>query len=239
MRATGDVRDDGGRRAPSQGRVQSSRSDLGGALVEALAWAGDRLSDYAQRLGDEAYLRSGRHGRDQPRSPRAGQGIGIEVDGARWRQVPDFAGSTSDDQHYVVRHDDGATVVEFGDGVHGRLPSSGSSIGVLYRAGTRYSSVLLQQGRVVLDGDVAEPAPLLTCGIYRGTVTQNADLLGQRRLQVRVPGVSGDQDLWAAACLPPDGADRTPSIGDDVWVAFESGDPARPVWIGRPAASPD
>lgn len=87
----------------------------------------------------------------------------MDVDGTRWRQVPDFGGSGSDDQHYMVhRGAHGGTVVEFGDGVHGGRPSSGASIGVRYRAGTRYSSVLLQQGRVILDADVGETPPVVT-----------------------------------------------------------------------------
>ncbi len=60
-------------------------------------------------------------------------------------------------------------------------------------------------------------------------VTESADPLGQRRLRVQVPGVNGDQVLWAVACLPSGGVEQTPSIGDDVRVAFESGDPALPA----------
>jgi len=69
------------------------------------------------------------------------------------------------------------TLVEFGDGVHGQAPSSGSAIGVRYRVGARYSSVLLQQGRVVLDADGGEAPPVIACGIYRATVVENADPL--------------------------------------------------------------
>ncbi len=241
MQGAGHDRGDGGPRARSQWRVrvQAGRDDLGTTLVEALAWAADRLSYFGERLADEAYLSGARRGVAQPRRPRAESGIVINVDGTRLRQVPNFGGSGPDDQHYIVRHDvDGATVVEFGDGVHGRRPSSGSSIAVRYRDGARYSFVLLQQGWVILDADVAETPPVMMCGICRGTVTENADPLGPRRLRVQVPGVNGDHVLWAVACLPSGGVDQTPSIGDDVWVAFESGDPALPVWMGRLAASP-
>lgn len=240
MQSAGHDRGDGDRRARSvwRVRVQAARDDLGTALVEALAWAADRFSYYAEHIADEAYLGGARRDLAHPRRPRHEPRIQIDVDGSRWRQVPDFGGSGPDDRHYIVSHDaDGATAVEFGDAVHGQRPSCGSSIGVRYRAQARYLSVLLQQGRVILDADVAETAPVIMGGVYRGSVTENADPLGQRRLRVQVPGVNGDEVVWAVACLPSGGVDQTPNIGDHVWVAFESGDPALPVWMGRLAAS--
>ena len=41
-------------RAVRRVRVQAARADLGTTLAEALAWAGDRLTDYADRVADEA-----------------------------------------------------------------------------------------------------------------------------------------------------------------------------------------
>lgn len=122
MPGAGDDRGGAARRARSQWRVRlkASRDDLGTTLVDALAWAGDRLSSYAERVADEAYLGGGRHGLAHPGRPPAELGIWVDVGGTRWRQVPDFGRSGSDDQHYVVGHDDnGATVIEFGDGMHG------------------------------------------------------------------------------------------------------------------------
>jgi len=103
MPGGGHDRGEGGRRARRQwrARVQAARADLGTTLVEALAWAGDRFTE--------------------------------------WRQVPDFGGSGSDGQHYVVRHGDhGATVVEFGDGVHGhrRRPAAASPCATALGLGT-------------------------------------------------------------------------------------------------------
>ena len=39
------------------------------------------------------------------------------------------------------------------------------------------------------------------CGVHRGTVVDNADPLGRSRLFVRLPDVTGDQAVWAVACL--------------------------------------
>ncbi|KRF24744.1 phage baseplate assembly protein V [Phycicoccus sp. Soil803] len=69
-------------------------------------------------------------------------------------------------------------------------------------------------------------------GVHRATVVDNADPLGRSRLFVRVPDVSGDESVWAAACLPAS-APVVPAIGADVWVAFEAGDASRPVWLGE------
>ena len=70
-------------------------------------------------------------------------------------------------------------------------------------------------------------------GVHRATVVDNADPLGRSRLFVRVPDVSGDESVWAAACLPATGTNVVPAIGADVWVAFEAGDATRPVWLGE------
>jgi Type VI secretion system/phage-baseplate injector OB domain len=99
-------------------------------------------------------------------------------------------------------------------------------------AGT-YSSVHLHQGRVVLDTHQSEEPPRATCGLYRATVLDNADPLVQQRLLVQAPEVTGDQSMWAAACLPATGTEGVPAIGAGVWVALESGDPSRPIWLGR------
>jgi len=154
-------------------RAQAALDDPGMTFAEVLAWVGDLLSDYAERLANEAYLGSARDGWLAGRRARAELGIGIEIERMLWRQVPNLDRSGSDDRHYVVRRgSDGVTLVEFGDGVHGQAPSSGSAIGVRYRAGTRYSSVLLQQGRVMIDTDAGEAPPVMACGIYRATVTR-------------------------------------------------------------------
>lgn len=94
--------------------------DPGVTLVELLAFVGDVLSTHSERLADEAYLGSGR------RRPGAEDRVTIEVrvDGSRWRQVPDLAGSGPQDAHHVIsRGDDGAILIVFGDDVPGRASS--------------------------------------------------------------------------------------------------------------------
>ncbi len=60
-----------------------------------------------------------------------------------------------------------------------------------------------------------------------------ADPLMQRRLLVRVPDFSGDELMWAAACLSVPGTQEVPAVGDGVWIALESCDPSRPIWLGQ------
>ena len=140
--------------------TDTADSDPGVALLQLFAFVGDLLSSHSERLAAEAHLGGGRRNE-----------IEVEVDGHPWHQVTDLAGSGAEDPHYLVsRRDDGASVIEFGDGVHGRRPPSNNSIGVRYRHAGAYSSVLLQQGRVIIDTDVSEEPVRATCGVYRATV---------------------------------------------------------------------
>lgn len=204
--------------------TDTADSDPGVALLQLFAFVGDLLlSSHSERLAAEAHLGGGRRNE-----------IEVEVDGHPWHQVTGLAGSGAEDPHYLVsRRDDGASVIEFGDGVHGRRPPSNNSIGVRYRHAGAYSSVLLQQGRVIIDTDVSEEPVRATCGVYRATVLDNADPLMHRRLLVRVPDVSGDEPVWAAACLPVPEIQEGPAVGDGVWIALESCDPSRPIWLGQ------
>ena len=203
--------------------TDTAGSDPGVALLELFAFVGDLLTSHAERLAAEAHPGGGHR-----------QEIEVEVDGHPWHQVTDLAGSGAEDPHYLVsRRDDGASVIEFGDGVHGRRPPANNSIGVRYRHAGAYSSVLLQQGRVILDTDVSEEPARATCGVYRATVLDTADPLMHRRLLVRVPEVGGDEPVWAAACLPAAQIREDPTVGDGVWVALEAGDPSRPIWLGQ------
>ena len=90
-----------------------------------------------------------------------------------------------------------------------------------------------RRGRSTGRHDEPEDPARASGGLHRATVLDNADPLEQRRLLVRVPDVSADESVWAAACLPVGDAEQVPAIGDGVWIALESGDPSRPIWLGQ------
>ena len=68
-------------------------------------------------------------------------------------------------------------------------------------------------------------------GVYRGLVTEVRDPVGRGRVQVKVPAVSGEETVWAPVvvqCRPA----LTPTVGDEVLVAFEGGDLRSPFVLG-------
>lgn len=74
-------------------------------------------------------------------------------------------------------------------------------------------------------------------GKYRGVVTNNIDPLHPGRLQVAVPSILGKgRESWAMPCVPYAGNGvglyAMPSIGTNIWVEFEAGDPDFPIWSG-------
>jgi hypothetical protein len=197
-------------------------ADLGPSLLEVQALLGDTVTLYADRVADEAYL---------------APAVRVEVDGEPWTQVVSLEGSGPVDRRYVVRRRRGGpTSIEFGDGHQGRRPPSGASVRVSYRRSgqSRYASVEMAQGRVILDEDWNAPAHADVCGLYRGVVVDDSDPIKQARLLVQVPDVFGADSRWALPCLPPTSAPpHLPSAGDAVWIAFEACDPDHPVWVGR------
>ncbi len=151
--------------------------------------------------------------------------------------LADLASSgPEDDDVRVTQGADGSTVVEFGDGVHGRRPPSGEAVTVRYRGSGGFASQVLADGRATrVPAGPAPPGGAL--GVHRGVVESAVDPVGERRLLVRIPSVLGDRAVWALACLPVGVADELPNAGDAVWVAFEAADASRPVWLGRAARS--
>jgi hypothetical protein len=92
-----------------------------------------------------------------------------------------------------------------------------------------YSARISAEGQL----GVAEGPGRAICGVHRASVVDNVDPLAQQRLLVRVPDVDADLLSWAVACLPVPTSPQVPAIGDQVWVAFEAGDPSAPVWLGQ------
>jgi hypothetical protein len=80
-------------------------------------------------------------------------------------------------------------------------------------------------------------------GKYRGIVINNVDPNRMGRLQVScVPVLGLNIGAWAMPCVPfagaslpdrqPEGFLMLPSIGSNVWVEFEQGNPDLPIWSG-------
>ena len=85
--------------------------------------------------------------------------------------------------------------------------------------------------------EVAENQRTRTFGKYRGLVEDVDDPLGRGRIRARVPAVFHDHvSPWAMPCVPFAGPDHglvlLPEVGDGVWIEFEGGDTARPIWSG-------
>jgi len=68
-------------------------------------------------------------------------------------------------------------------------------------------------------------------GIYRGSVLNTADPMMKGRIQVSVPAVGSASSTWALPCRDY-GSSTVPPIGTAVWVMFEGGNVANPVWLG-------
>jgi uncharacterized protein involved in type VI secretion and phage assembly len=74
-------------------------------------------------------------------------------------------------------------------------------------------------------------------GKYRGLVIDNVDPMQTGRLMVQVSDVSNIlPSTWATPSLPFAGAQSgfftVPTIGSQVWIEFEQGDPDYPIWTG-------
>jgi uncharacterized protein involved in type VI secretion and phage assembly len=84
-------------------------------------------------------------------------------------------------------------------------------------------------------GPVA-PEPVQMRGVVSARVVDHNDPRGIGRLQIRYDWQEDGQTGWARMVSPHAGADRgfmfMPEKGDEVLVAFEQGDPERPVIIG-------
>jgi len=75
-------------------------------------------------------------------------------------------------------------------------------------------------------------------GKYTAFVTDNSDPENRGRLRLQIPAVLGSVvSGWALPCAPFGGVAGqgiffVPDVGAGVWVEFEGGDPAYPIWVG-------
>ena len=73
-------------------------------------------------------------------------------------------------------------------------------------------------------------------GKYRGKVVSTEDSTKKGMLQVQVPSVLGDKNVWAMPCVPYAGDQvgffALPPVGAAVWVEFEAGQIDHPIWSG-------
>jgi uncharacterized protein involved in type VI secretion and phage assembly len=75
-------------------------------------------------------------------------------------------------------------------------------------------------------------------GKYRATVHDNLDPYGLGRIRAIVPAVTGKDEpsTWALPCLPAAGEGMglftVPQVDSGVWIEYEGGDPAYPIWVG-------
>ena len=68
-------------------------------------------------------------------------------------------------------------------------------------------------------------------GVYVGVVADNTDPMNSGRAKVQVPA-AGITATWAPVCTSGAGRPLIP-VGSRVVVAFEGGDPSRPIVLGK------
>jgi hypothetical protein len=72
-------------------------------------------------------------------------------------------------------------------------------------------------------------------GVYSGQVEDVNDPQKVGRIRVSIPAIfassSPESWVWARPCLPY-GLFFMPNVKDQVWLAFENGNPRNPVWLG-------
>lgn len=72
---------------------------------------------------------------------------------------------------------------------------------------------------------------------YRGIVIDTQDPEKRGRIRAQVPEIFEDSEIgWAHPAVPYSGNQTgfhmIPSVGSNVWIEFEAGDSARPIWSG-------
>ncbi|MGH3014562.1 MAG: phage baseplate assembly protein V [Gaiellaceae bacterium] len=64
-------------------------------------------------------------------------------------------------------------------------------------------------------------------GVWRALVVEGRDPEGAGRVQVKLPAETGEGEAWARLAIW-----FHPEADDEVLIAFEGGDPRRPVVVG-------
>jgi len=85
--------------------------------------------------------------------------------------------------------------------------------------------------------EIAERQRSSFYGKYRGVVTNVEDPDNMGRIKTNIPEVLADvESPWALPCAAYAGdgvgSYTVPPVGAGVWIEFEAGDPARPIWAG-------
>ena len=84
--------------------------------------------------------------------------------------------------------------------------------------------------------DLDAPVPPIP-GLQAGTVLDNTDPLGLGRVRVTIPGLMDEGSGWALPLGTVGGGERgrgffsVPSVGSEVAVLFEKGDPDNPYYL--------
>jgi|GEM_PF-793305 len=71
-------------------------------------------------------------------------------------------------------------------------------------------------------------------GLYKGLVAVNTDPESRGRIKVKIPTIWNQQvhPTWAEPSFPSNEVFTVPTVGSQVWIAFEEGDPNSPIYIG-------
>src|SRR6267142_267220 len=67
--------------------------------------------------------------------------------------------------------------------------------------------------------------------MYRALVTSVADPTNSGKIKVKCPQISGTAEIRAAE--PANPADRIPTVGTTVWIAFNGGDLTKPIYFSN------
>ena len=90
---------------------------------------------------------------------------------------------------------------------------------------------------LLLTSQMAEFIRTRHFGKYRGIVSNITDPQNVGRIRAKVPAIFGEEESpWAMPALPFAGPKHglvlLPEVNDGVWIEFEAGDPASPIWSG-------